>query len=288
MTLLSVNTKAAANITNSSMTLSGEIASFDGSRIDGACSFFEYDTSTDGSGNLSDPKHVSGETGPGDLDVALFGTGTYSGELTGLDADTTYYYKARSRVIKYDDPVAMDYAKDSFGFMDDLAAVSGEMDKVTNSDTAMDKVASDVMSRTKMLNSLYVIDTMWSKAMSSEVFWNSGGSPDIGTDNQWSTDLDLTDISTLKLKVHKDSGDGWSMSVLVSGSEVLNISSATGGWEEKTVDVSTYSGTTTITLKHNGNDDPFGFDAGPTGDGKCIRNFESSGDIDGFADIKLE
>lgn len=112
-----VQTDSPTNIGANSITLNGTIPTLDTNNIDCVCAFFEYGQQSD----LSDATRISTV---GDAAILTAGS-SYSYNLTGLTADTQYYYQAKARMIKFDDPNSVDYittSPGSIGFLVSYAA----------------------------------------------------------------------------------------------------------------------------------------------------------------------
>ena len=169
----------SAQTTNNSIDFKADLTMLDMVFADGALIKFLYSDTLDG-GALLDPQHQH------ETDRGLFDLGQISSQITGLNADTEYHYKAVGETVTYNSPVSIANAADSGGFMSDVADNFSEIDKVTDSATAMDKVLDSIVGRTKMLLSPHIIDTMWSKEMAAGKFWDvvyAYGSDVSGTDN---------------------------------------------------------------------------------------------------------
>lgn len=259
---ITVQTNPATDIQTNQMTLNGEVTILDTSLFDIVVCYFFYSTSVDGEGNLVDPIRI-----PDSGDTGLFDVGAFSSILDGLPLETQYHFQAEGRTIAYLDSDALDYLTDSEG--------------------GMDSVLADITQKTKILSSPHIMDAIWSKEMASEIFWKAGSPPpprtlivaedsaeitlpvedgrtvlhfdcssDTGSGYEelayWEIDIDLTDVNTLKIKTKADGLGGGSSELIIwiGGTEVFSTGSE-HGWIERTFDVSSYSGTTTLGLGGN-------------------------------------
>ena len=125
---------------------------------------------------------------------------------SGLDADTTYYFRSKADAVDYDNKDSLVNAVESDGYvnntglwddktgMDTLTESESGIDTVTDSEVAMNKVSDSEIAMDKVtdkempmdkvtskaqalgifLTSEHIVDTHWSKIQPSEIFWQSG------------------------------------------------------------------------------------------------------------------
>ena len=181
------------------------------------------------------------------------------------------------------------------------------MDKISNSKIAMDKVTDKLlddmirqlsvgMPGIKYYGSPYLVDTMWDQRTASEAFWDSGSThvdPDAasyskyllgnryiirfegsnaydGGDSYWYRDINVTDISTLKIRTSTSLQREDVNVRIVLGGTILWETSVDTSWTERTFDISGHSGQETLQLG--------GWDDGASTVNADVR----------FGDIKLE
>ena len=134
-----ITTKEATEIGFNNMTLNAELTALD-DIYDAAIVNFVYGQQPD----LSDG--IETET------TGIFAlNGTEGIEIDDLTEDTTYYFRAKAESVAYSSLASMDNATEKAGFMENLFA--------------------NVTQGTKLLSSPHIIDTMWSKEMASQKFW---------------------------------------------------------------------------------------------------------------------
>ena len=223
MSAYDIVTNAASLVGDNQADLNGEVTALDKSLIDAVCAFFEYGTNSD----LSSSTRTST-----DKDVGVFaeGGGSYTVNISGLSLGTQYYYKAKGRMIRYDDSDSMNYIKDILGFMEDL----------TDDSTEVDNVVQLLMARTELLRSPYVADTLWTKA-SSEKFWNVWTIASTGDPAILELKFDFTDVSTIDVRFEYTCyGD---LKFNVDGTTLLTVDKDdASGFENRSLDVAGYSG----------------------------------------------
>jgi len=163
--------------------------------------------------------------------------------IDGLSENTEYHYKAIAESIAYDSEASMENILENERNTEAIADSEVAMDKVTDSESVMDKVMADVMPRTKMLLSLWILDTMWSKEMASEKFWNKG------IENlDWKMDIDFTVVNTLKVYIESYQVNREAM-IYIDETEIYNDEEF--DWKEVSLDVSGYSGVKTLELSYD-------------------------------------
>ena len=212
-----------------------------------------------------------------------------------LSENTEYHYKAIAESIAYDSEASMENifenernteaifnAINTEFVMEGIKDSENTMDVITDSEIAMDQGMADVMPRTTMLLSPHIIDTMWSKEIASESFWNrwdvtledssvsqelvtwltggyalqfTGGDDGTESDNYAELDFDLTDVSTLKVTTRLTEGghNNRSMRIKIDGVVIWETDS-THNEIERDFDLSEYTGVKTITLHMHSNE----------------------------------
>ena len=238
------------------------------------------------------------------LSQGMFALGSTSQVIDGLTEGETYYYKVVADTVSYNSDVSFDNAINESGFVYDLAGDEVEMDKITNSETNMEKITNsqiamdkvtdrqiavdkiannywiDSSNLTNWLLSPHIINTMWSKEMASEKFCNFGL-----TNGVWSSEIDFTDITSLKIKTRVSSGNSaYGVEIYIDGTEVFSEGSS-HSWTDRTFDVTSYSGNLLLELKTKQSNLIVSSINGPSG-GKYLQS--DAGVEDGLADLKLE
>ena len=292
---IDVETKAvdSAQTTSSSIDFAGELLDLDMDFADAALIEFHYSADgTDGSGNLTNPQH--------DLvdDRAIWNLGNLYSQITGLTADTQYHYKVVGKTVNYNSSTSMDNAVLSEGFINDLINNNTELDKVvscspgmdsiTDTPIAMDKILNNISSKTKLLKSNYVNDTLWTKPTPSESFWNScnqfidiSGTSDSGNisivdgkDGSKAIELyiigedpgydyaglestfDFSNLNILNFETLYNSNDGTRRDFLgwrvkIDDTEIFKKTNyhKPDTWEKQSLDISSYTGNKKITIE---------------------------------------
>ena len=275
MAMFDIITKSAELTSDSRVNLSGEIDSLDKTRIDAVCAFFEYGTNAD----LSDGARISGE-----FDSGMFQTGIYTYEWSGLSSDTTYYYQARGRAIRYDDPESATYINSipSLGFLEDLAnnlselqnaRVGGFFECAGIKDAILKNTIRSAYEtaegKTALLFGSYTLTDLFDVADHCTWFFDSfdseNGSFDVNSDTPDGNgkslhyhlnngtvgrtyEVDLTDVSELEIKTKlQDDTIDEAIRVRIDGNTIWYTDN-THGWTTRTIDLSEYTGNHTLEL----------------------------------------
>ena len=272
-----INVKTLAADSSKTLTdsieFAGELTELDTTFADAAILKFKYSDSIDGStGELINPQHEIKD------DVGLWDLGSVANLKTGLDSDTKYYYKVVGETVTYDSPASIENAIASEGFMNDLI----------NNNTEFKKAINRIPILTKILTSLYA-DSVWSSNDPSEAIWDVGTFDGSGGSGDWEITLDLTNVTSLKIKTKYDAGAP-DLVILVGGNREFSTGETNSSWTERVIDVSNYSGETKITLSLRSYNDYYKLSkvAGPTG-GKAIKlDLADYGEYCYFGDLILE
>jgi len=257
MTAYDIATNSASNIADNQADLNGEVTALDKSLLDAVCVFFEYGTNSD----LSNSTRTSI-----DEDRGIFADGgdTYTINITGLPAETTYYYKAKGRMIRYGDDPSVDYIVDKSNFIYEMGSIQTEAEKAFNysymantlmdSATAMQELANSIIGISELLLSDFISD-LWSSVTKSENFLDQGTAGNLDGSSSWSyweIDLDLSNADTLKVYVNT-SNTGGAAEIKIDGTVLKTVGSNTS-WQEYILDVSGYTDTHTFTFSFDNNE----------------------------------
>ena len=181
-----------------------------------------------------------------------------------------------------DSEQSMDDSTDSEVAMDKVTDKEMPMDKVTDSEIAMDKVMADVMPRTKMLLSPFVVDTMWSKVMASEKFWDNGTIED----ESWKQNFGFSSATHLEFK-HDSERD---VKIWVAG-ELIYEDKSNGDWETTSLEINKNEGELRIGQQYTDDYDDVETiekdDYSPS-NGKSLKFVDQYGNKNYVADVRLE
>jgi len=167
---------------------------------------------------------------------------------------------------------AMDAVISSQLALDTVVASQTAMDAVAASQTAMDVVLQSSIALGKLLLSSNINDSVWADNTGSEAFWDVNG--DLA-DSQWGLDadsrhggqslfidcdnipsggdfvtytVDLTDASSLSVFEKTVDVRASNFEIIVGGTTLFSASNNNTTFEERNVDVSSFSGDTTIEI----------------------------------------
>jgi len=276
MSAYDIVTNAASDIGDAQADLNGEITALDKNLIDAVCAFFEYGTNSD----LSDATRTSGDK---DVGVFVEGGATYTITITGLSASTTYYHKAKCRMIRYDDESSLDYAAGQVGFLHDASAETALWNGIFSYSTISNKVFTDAQAIVAALISADILTTLWSAVDPSTYFWSAGtqgtsasfasgnvsmglanneqggkglvfstGGYDASAGNIYVTeyDIDLTDVASIDINIKETWDSTIHAAMTIDGSKVWSTGSQYDElpWTVKSIDVNGYTGVHTVGL----------------------------------------
>ena len=235
MAVYDVKTRDATGVSDVQANLSGEVTALDKDVIDAVCGFFEYGTNSD----LSDATRTSGEK-----DVGVFADGgdVYGINLTGLDASTTYYYKAKGRMIRYNDDDSLAYVNDRTKFLRGAAQniESGLWDNALPDTTHRSNLFSTHERIGFALANGNAKNNLWNSSTVSEDCWDKADTGGLsGSGPHFKYDVDLSFVSTLEIEIRASASGVY---VIVDGNTLLHYTEREEAWLTYTFDISGYSG----------------------------------------------
>ena len=278
---IDIKTLGASDISYTNMDFNGEVV--DMGQHDLLLAWFEYGT---------DPDLSDAQIGPCTFVTEPMQFSFHQGELQDNEQynfrmvaenleDTADQAQLIDSSYGFD---LIDGTTDSETAMDGITDSEAAMDIITDKEMPMDKVMADVMPRTKMLLSPYVIDTMWSKEMASEKFWDivykttnvgdvgyyelinnstNGYGLNITYDyennndenyNYWEVELDFSNVETLEIEFGVESNASRPDIIISVGSNELysNLEDADDDnpvWTTRSFDVGSITGVKTLKLE---------------------------------------